>query len=329
MLVLLTLAGLAGFVDGQASAAGARALRVGLVVERGKLADRGLNQLAYAGLVRAEHELGVKGRVLQSGSPAAAALNVAAFARQGYDLVIGVGAGHADAVAATAKRFPDVRFAIVDVNQRDLEGKPENVVGLLFEEQEAGYLAGYLGALSEKRRGGKAISAVAAKGARAGRYLAGYRAGARSAVPGIKVTWDYAGDSADRAECRQLALDQITQGSGVVFQVSGECGRGALDAAREQRAWGIGADADASALGPFVLTSALKGADVAVFATVEARQRGDLLGGRNRTFGLDGGGVRLGAVSRRAARADIEATRRVAKQIADGKIAHIPKTLGR
>ena len=244
--------------------------------------------------------------------------------------MIGVGASRADAIAAAAKRFPDVKFAIVDVDHRALDGNPKNVVGLVFAEQEVGYLAGYLAALSEKRRGGRAISAVGAvKTPRVDRFIAGYRAGARSAVPGIKVTWDYAADGARRAVCRQLALEQIKHGSGVVFEVAGRCGLGALEAARVQRAWGIGADADQSSLGAFVLTSALKGADVAVFSAIKALRQGTFPGGRNRMFDLIGGGVRLGAVSRRAARADVKATERVERQIVGGEIDHIPTTLGR
>ena len=158
--VLIGVTVVAGLATGHATAEPTKTLKVGLVADQGELNDHGFNQLAYQGLRRAEHDLGVKGRVVESASPAEYIPNMVALARQGYDLIIGVGFAQGDAIAAAAKRFPDTHFAIVDVDHRDLKGKPKNVVGLLFKEQEVGYLVGYLGALSEKRLGGKAISAV-------------------------------------------------------------------------------------------------------------------------------------------------------------------------
>ena len=326
--VLIGVTMVAGLATGHATAAPTKTLKVGLVADQGELNDHGFNQLAYQGLRRAEHDLGIKGRVVESASPAEYIPNMVALARQGYDLIIGVGFAQGDAIAATAKRFPDTHFAIVDVDHRDLKGKPKNVVGLLFKEQEVGYLVGYLGALSEKRLGGKAISAVGGfKQPPVDRFIAGYKAGAQKAVPGTKVTWAYSQDWDNQAKCKELALSQIAHGSGVVFQVAGGCGLGALDAAREKSVWGIGVDADQSFLGPFVLTSAQKGVDSAVFLTIKSLSKGTFKGGGNSVFGLEQDGVGLGKVSPRANKADVRATLEIEKQIISGKISSIPTTL--
>ncbi|HMK67074.1 MAG TPA: BMP family ABC transporter substrate-binding protein, partial [Stellaceae bacterium] len=201
--VLGAAAVVAGVTTGHASAAAAATVKVGLVADQGELNDHGFNQLAYQGLQRAERELGVKGRVVESASPAEYIPNMVALARQGYDLIVGVGFAQGDAIAAAAKRFPKTSFAIVDVDQRDLKGKPKNVVGLLFKEQQVGYIVGYLGALTAKRAGSKAISAVGGfKQPPVDRYIAGYRAGAQKAVPGIKVTWGYSQDWDNQAKCK-------------------------------------------------------------------------------------------------------------------------------
>jgi basic membrane protein A and related proteins len=324
---LVAAAGVAGSA-GRANAAAAKTFEVGLVADQGELNDHGFNQLAYAGLLKAKHDLGVKGRVVESASPAEYIPNMVALARQGYDLIIGVGFAQGDAIAATAKKFPGTHFAIVDVDQRDLKGKPKNVVGLLFKEQQVGYIVGYLGALSAKRKGGKEISAVGGfKQPPVDRYIAGYRAGAERAVPGMKVTWGYSQDWDNQAKCKELALSQIAHGSAVVFQVAGGCGLGALDAAREKNVWGIGVDADQSFLGPYVLTSALKGVDAAVFLTIKSLVNGTFKGGRNSVFGLEQDGVGLGKVSPKANRADVKATLQVEKDIISGKIATIPTSL--
>ena len=104
----------------------------------------------------------------------------------------------------------------------------------------------------------------------------------QAAVPGIVVKWGYSQDWDDQAKCKELALNQIAAGSKVVFQVAGGCGLGALLAAKQQKVWGIGVDADQSFLGPHVLTSALKGVDSAVFLTAKAVQDGTFTGRRQR-----------------------------------------------
>jgi basic membrane protein A and related proteins len=312
-----------------ANGAPAKVFKVGLSADEGQLSDHGFNQLAYEGLKKAERVLGVQGRVVQAASAADYVPNMAALARQGYDLIIGVGFAQGDAIAAVAKRFPNTHFAIVDVSNADLKGKPKNVEGLIFKEQEVGYLVGYLGALAEKRAGGSTISAVGGfKEPPVDRYIAGYIAGAKKAVPRIKVVWGYSHDWVDLAKCKELALTQIARGSGVVFQVAGGCGLGALNAAKEKHVWGIGVDADQSFLGPYVLTSALKGVDTSVFLTAKALVNGSFRGGTDAVFGLDRAGVGLGKVSPKASKADVVATRRIAAQLAAGKIKNIPTTVG-
>ena len=91
--------------------------------------------------------------------------------------------------------------------------------------------------------------------------------------------------------------------------------------------WGIGVDADQSFLGPYVLTSAKKGVDSAVFLTIKALANGVFKGGANSVFGLDQDGVGLGTVSPRAAKADVKATLQIEKQIIAGKIKNIPTSL--
>jgi basic membrane protein A and related proteins len=319
----------AATTGGQTETTAGPAVRVGLITDQGQLNDNGFNELAFNGLKRAERELGIQGRVVESRSAADYVPNMASLAREGYDLIIGVGFAQGDAIATAAKRFPDVKFAIIDVDQGTLKGKPANVEGLLFREEQVGYLAGYLAALSAKREGDDTISAVGGfKEPPVDRFIAGYEAGAEAAVPGTTVLHAYSSDWDDQAKCKELALDQIARGSGVVFQVAGGCGLGALSAAKDRKVWGIGVDADQSFLGPHVLTSALKGVDSAVFLTVKAVQDGGWKGGANAVFGLDQEGVGLGKVSPKAAQEDVDAVDKVESEIANGDIADIPTTVG-
>jgi basic membrane protein A len=307
----------------------APALRIGLITDQGQLNDNGFNELAFNGLKRAERLLGVQGRVVESRSAADYVPNIASLARKRYDLIIGVGFAQGEAIATAARRFPNVKFAIVDVDQSSLKGKPANVQGLLFREEQVGYLAGYFAALAAKRRGDDTVSAVGGyKEPPVDRFIAGYQAGAEAAVPGLKVIHGYSSDWEDQAKCKEIALAQIARGSSVVFQVAGGCGLGAISAAKERKTWAIGVDADQSFLGPHVLTSALKGVDSAVFLTIKAVQDDAWTGGRNTVFGLERDGVGLGKVSPRAAKADVDAVRQVESEIASGKISDIPTKVG-
>ena len=159
------------------------------------------------------------------------------------------------------------------------------------------------------------------------RFIAGYFAGAKKAVPGITVMHDYSQDWDDQAKCKELALNQIQRGSGVIFQVAGGCGLGALNAAGEQERWGIGVDADQSHLGEHILTSAQKGVDAAVFLTIKSIDDGTWRGGRNLVFGIDRDGVGLGTISQRVPPVDREALETVRERIAAGEI-DVPRELG-
>jgi basic membrane protein A len=301
---------------------------VALVTDVGQLNDRGFNQLAFNGLKRAGRELGIRTRVVESASAADYVPNYAALARQNFDLIIGVGFAQGDAIATAATQFPETKFAIIDVDQSSLKNKPTNVVGLIFKEQEVGYLAGYLAGLTEKRAGGRgAVSSVGGfKEPPVDRFIAGYQAGARKALPGITMLNAYSSDWDDQAKCKEIALNQISRGSGIVFQVAGGCGLGALAAAKERQAWGIGVDADQSFLGGHVLTSALKRVDQAVFQTIQSVEDSSWQGGRNLTFGVKEDGVGLGKISAKVPKEDLDALAQIREQIRAGEIS-VPTSL--
>jgi basic membrane protein A len=324
--VTIAAAALAVMAGGQA-ATGAKTLKIGMVTDVGGLNDRGFNHLAYVGLLQAKHRFGVQIRVAESRSPADYIPNLASFARQGYDLVLGVGYTEIGAMGAVAKRFPETHFAIVDVASGDLAGKPKNVLGLLFHEEQVGYLAGYLAGLEAKRLSGRdVVSSVAGeKQPPVDRFIAGYQAGAERAYPQLKAINAYSQDFTDQAKCKAIAINQIAAGSVAVFSVAGGCGLGALDAAREQRVWGIGVDSDQSFLGPHILTSATKKVDRAVFLAIQSVIQGKVRGG-DAVYGLKEGGVGLGKISPRVPRREVAAVNRIRALILAGKIRP-PKVL--
>jgi basic membrane protein A len=312
--------------DGAAQDQG-KSIKAGVVTDIGGLNDRSFNFLANKGLEDAEKELGAEGRVLISKSNGDYVPNLTTLAQQKFDLSISVGFLMGEATATVAGKLPNNNFAIVDFPASGLKGKPKNVEGLLFKEQEAGYLAGYLAALWAKDNDATTVSTVGGqKIPPVDHYIAGFQAGAKAVSPGIKTLNAYSQDFVDQAKCKEIALDQISQGSKVVFQVAGQCGLGALDAAKEKGVQGIGVDADQAYLGDHILTSALKKVDVAVFDAIKRVQDGSFKGGTDVIATVENGGVGLGKIGP-AGEKYADQIKEITDQLAAGEIKDIPDTV--
>jgi basic membrane protein A len=302
-----------------------KTIKVGMVTDIGGLDDRSFNQSAYEGLKRAESELGAEIRALTSKSNADYVPNLTTLARQKYDLVIGVGFLMGEAVEKVANAFPDVNFAIIDYPQAIMKSKPKNVSGLLFKEAEAGYLVGYMAALYVKDKGGdQVISAVGGQQVPAvDAYIAGYQEGAKAANPDIKTLFGYSQDFVAQAKCKEIGLNQIAEGSQVVFAVAGGCGLGALDAAKEKGMQGIGVDADQAYLGDHIMTSALKKVDEAAFTAAKEVQDGSWQAGADQVFDAKNEGVGYGKTNSEGAKYTDQVDEQLQK-IASGEITDIP-----
>jgi basic membrane protein A len=314
--------------DSGSSTKTGKKIKVGVVTDTGGLNDRSFNALAYKGLKQAKSDLGADIRVLVSKANSDYVPNLSSLARQKYDLIVANGFLMAAATEKVAKSFPTVNFAIIDYSQAALKSKPKNVHGLLFKEQEAGYLVGYLAGLYVKEKGGEQVVSTVGgqKIPPVDHYIAGFQAGAKKANPQVKTLNAYAQVFDDPAKGKELGLNQIADGSQVIFQVAGQSGLGALDAAKEKGVKGIGVDADQLYIGDHMLTSALKKVDNAVFQTAKDVQSGSFKPGADTVFDLKSAGVGLGSMAPDAEkyRAEVE---KIQQQIASGEIADIPDTV--
>ncbi len=324
--LVVSTAGCGGEGEGPARGQGPAAeVTVGLVTDVAGLDDRGFNVLAAEGLKRAEAELGVSTRILESRSEADYVRNLSTLAEEGDDLAVSVGSVMRDPTRRAAEEFPETSFAIIDFAYEHGDALP-NVQGYLFREQESGYLAGYVAGLVTAEDGARTnpadvVSTVGGRAtARVDRLIAGFQKGARDANPDVRTLHAYSRDLEDRAKCRKIALDQIARDSDVVFQVAGECGLGALDAAGEEHVWGIGLDKNQASTGPQVLTSALKRVDVAVFEAARSVVDGSFGGGGATTLGLAQDGVGLAKVSRDAPEGLVARVERQAQRLEQGEI---------
>ena len=203
------------------------------------------------------------------------------------DLVIAISPDMATAVWRAAQLHVDQKFALVDATPIDDNGQPVdlgNVTDLLFKEQEPAYLVGALAGLLEKNKVGNATHNVLGvlgsnHGPAVDPYIAGYVAGARDVDPGVILKITYS-DSQDPAFCKQLGITQISAGADILFEVTGRCASGYIDAAYDASAYAIGSNNDEAFLSPAVITSALKRVDRVVSLTIQRLQSGQFRPGK-------------------------------------------------
>lgn len=243
----------------------ASAPKVGIVFDIGGLGDQSFNDSAYVGLKRLEKELGAKISYIESRTPSDYEGNLASLARDGHDVVWGIGFLMADAVKKVSQQYPNVKFGIIDYGYSDDEYKAmKNVLGVLYKEHEGSFLVGVLAALTTKTNkvgfvGGMKFAVIE-------RFEAGFKCGVWKTNPDIVILDNYTGAFDDPAKGKTVALSMFRQKADVVFHAAGATGIGVIEAAKENGLWAIGVDSDQAHLAPKnVLNSMIKRVDVGVF----------------------------------------------------------------
>jgi basic membrane protein A len=286
---------------GSSSASGggsAKSLKVGLAYDVGGRGDKSFNDLAAAGLEKAQTDLNIQTKELsavQGENDQQKADRLTLLASSGYNPIVAVGFAYATALGKVAPKFPKVNFAIVDDNSI----KQPNVEGLVFTENESSYLVGVAAALATKTKNVGFIGGVQTPLIQ--KFQAGYQAGVKAVDPSIKVQVAYISQAPDfsgfndPAKGKVIAEGQYDNGADVVYHAAGGSGSGLFQAAKEKNKLAIGVDSDQYQSAPadekaLILTSALKGVDTAVFNFIEQDSKGEFKPGFTR-FSLKDNGV--------------------------------------
>ena len=263
------------------------AVDVGIVFDVGGRGDKSFNDGAYLGAERAEKELGARVRFVEPGEGSDREAGLRLLAAEGMDLVIGVGFIFTDDITTLSKEYPNVMFADVDYAvSTDAKGNaiqpPANLAALKFREEEGSFLVGALAALVGKSKrvgfvGGMDIPLIH-------KFEAGYTAGVKHVCPDCTVVSQYAGVTPEAfrnpGRGKELALSQYQSGVNIIFHASGSTGLGVFEAARATGKLAIGVDADQYSEAPnHILTSMVKGVDVAVYDAIKRVKEGTFKGG--------------------------------------------------
>jgi len=263
--------------------------KVGLVTDVGKLSDKSFNFDSYKGVqdAQADSSLCVQGRAIESSTEDDYPKNIGQFVDGNYNLIVTVGFKLGDATIKAAKANPNIKFVMVDNADFSDKTVPANLLGLLFKEDQPGFLAGALAGLLTKTN---VIGAVAGLQTvpPVVHYVQGYENGAKYTNPNVKVLKIYqpesgAKDFNDPDWGKQQGVTFIGQKADILFGVGGNTGNGALLAAKEANKMCIGVDVDQFVSYPDVdsclITSAEKHLDLAVKTAIANAVHGQFKNG--------------------------------------------------
>jgi len=293
-----------------ATPAPSSSLKIGVVTDVGTVDDKNFNQYSFEGATKGAADIGAPApQVTVPKDASEYAADIQAFIDQGYNIVVTVGFNLTNDTAAAAKKNPDVWFIGVDqapcVDENgdvdatfackgDAAKLLPKYVGLQYQEDQAGYLAGIVAASVSKTGTIGAIGGTSAC-APCVRYIQGYELGAKSVNPDVQVKSAYVVNDFSNAAFNDpvggntFAQQFLQQNAGtdVMFQVAGKTGNGVLEAACAAGIYGIGVDvdqwnslsADTTPTYNCIVTSAEKHLSVSVEQTINAIAAGSAAGG--------------------------------------------------
>ncbi len=274
----------------------AEKIRVGLVTDVGRIDDGTFNQYAYEGMTRAVEELGLESTYIETKRQRDGQNNIEKLIANGYNLIITIGAILGEVTEKVANQNPDVKFITVDYAPHPTK---ENIMAVVFAEDQAGYLAGALAGMITKTGkvgavGGMEIPPVL-------KFCRGFERGAKHVNAEVEVLSTYIDSFTDPERGKAAARSFLHQDVDVIFGAGGQTGSGAIMGAAEQGAWVIGVDQDEWVTtfekgqepgANKLLSSATKRVDTAVYNALKRAASGEFKG-QTVTFDIKDDGVAL------------------------------------
>jgi basic membrane protein A len=274
------------------------------VTDVGGIDDKSFNATAWKGVQDAMEDMGVEGKYLESQQQTDYEKNINAFIEEGCDLIVTVGFLLGDATAAGGEGNPDQNFTIVDYAY---DPTIPNVLGQVFNTNEAAFLAGYLAAATTQTGvvgtfGGIQIPPVTV-------FMDGFALGVdyyneQKGTDVAVLGWDpmaqtglFTGNFESSDDGRRFGESLMDEGADIIMPVAGPVGLGTAAAVQERgNAYLIGVDSDWVLTSPeysaILLTSVLKNMDILTYNAIGSVIDGSFEGGL--TVGtLENGGVGL------------------------------------
>ena len=270
-----------------------------LVTDLGTIDDKSFNQGAWEGLKKYAEENGISYKYYQpqEGTTDSYIETIGLAIEGGAKLVVCPGFLFEEPVYTVQKQYPDVHFILMDGEPHDADYNyetAENVMPILFQEDQAGYLAGYAvvkdGYTKLGFMGGMAVPAVI-------RYGYGFVQGADAAAQelgvDVEMMYNYTGNFSATPEAQAMAASWYQNGTEVIFGCGGQVGNSVMAAAEEAGAKVVGVVVDQSSESDTIITSAMKKLSVSVYDGIKAYYDGSFPGGKTTVFTAENDGVGL------------------------------------
>lgn len=292
-------------------------VKIGLSTDEGGLNDKSFNQAADTGIKKAQKDLGVDYKAIESKQKEDYEPNLEALVNDNADLTFGIGFQMATAIKNVATKYKDKKFATIDIQKDDIGGFLPNVELITFKEQEGSFLMGVIAGKMTKTNkigfiGGKDFALI-------NKFEAGFAAGVKAVNPAAAeglISKDgkkpgtmvkYADSFNDTNKGYELAKSLYVSGCDVVYHAAGGVGLGLFKAAKElkdsgKKVWAIGVDMDQAVTVPeyasVILSSMVKRVDTATYNATKDVVNGTFKGGRQVELGLKEDGVGIAESSK-------------------------------
>jgi basic membrane protein A and related proteins len=264
-----------------------RVMNVGLLLGSGGIGDKSFNDSAYTGLLDSQKKNNLRFELVTRADTETDAEALRRFARNNYDLIIGIAYENKDTIAKVAREFPGVKFAAIDV-----EVPGENIASVVYREQEGDFLIGVLAAMLTKTKyvgviGGTDIPAIE-------HIMSGFKQGVTYQDNSVRVFTDFAGTFSDPQIGENLALGRYKEGADVIHNAASKTGLGIIQAAKETGNLTTGTSGDQRNLAPGnVVGNRPKRVDTAVEMLIDEVKNNTFKAG-TRSLGLKENGIQLG-----------------------------------
>ena len=309
------------------SKGGAEGYELALVTDLGTIDDKSFNQGAWEGLKKyaEENSISYKYYQPQEGTTDSYLETIGLAIEGGAKLVVCPGFLFEEPIYMAQDKYPDVHFILLDgePHAADYNYKPnDNVMPILLQEDQAGFLAGYAAVKDGYTKlgfmGGMAVPAVI-------RFGYGFVQGAEfaaeeDAVTGLEIMYNYTGAFSATPEAQSMAASWYQNGTEVIFGCGGAVGNSVMAAAQEKNARVIGVDVDQSTESETVITSAMKLLSNSVYDGVKDFYNGSFPGGRTSVFTAANNGVGIPMDTSKFEKFSQEQYDAIYKKMADGEI---------
>lgn len=271
-----------------------------LVTDLGTIDDKSFNQGAWEGLKKYadENSITYKYYQPQEGTTDSYLETIGLAVEGGAKLIVCPGFLFEEPLFIAQEQYPDISFILLDGEPHSGDGvrrTDANVMPILFQEDEAGFLAGYAAVKDGNTKlgfmGGMAVPAVI-------RFGYGFVEGADVAaaelgLDDVEVVYYYTGAFEATPEAQSMAASWYQNGTEVIFACGGAVGNSVMAAAQEKGMKVIGVDVDQSSESPTVITSAVKQLANSVYDGISAFYAGSFPGGKTSIFKAENDGVGL------------------------------------